>query len=243
MDVKILDLESKLYEKKVVQISNIENLATFQKSLPGIMKRFKPGLVFCIVEAHDILNIQSLEKIGFGFAEFRIHSWLRLGEKPLMKNHFPYQLLAIGDNKLLEEAKEFLLSKFPDDRYYHDYLLDRTIARKRELINLEKSFQSWPGEFILGLINSQTGKLVGFRSGAFINDNEIAFYLYGISSLFEEEKTCRILDHSCMDYLFNKGVRIVHSVSTGFNTKELNRLILNHGFQIEKTEVVLRMVC
>lgn len=241
MDVKVLSLESKYYGKKVIQISHPENSSELLKKMEALKANFEKGLVYCVVEAHEIRTIQDLEVYGFGFVEFRIHSWLRIGDKPLNSNIFPFKIEPVGDEEQLETIKGILQSKTPDDRYYNDYLLDNDIARKRELFNIEKSFNSWPKEFILALMNTQNNSLIGFRSGAFKNEREVMFYLYGVSELHEEEQISKILDHYCIDYLYTMGARIIHTISSGFNIQELNRLILNHGFKIEKSEVVLRL--
>jgi hypothetical protein len=153
---------------------------------------------------------------------------------------FPFELQLIGEESHLMKVKEILQTSSPDDRFFNDPLIEKEIAWQRELIHIEKSFSSWPGEFILGLFNMQSGKLVAFRSGAFKNEKEVTFYLYGVTPGMDKDHYSRMLDHLVIDFLFDRGVRIIHSVSTGFNTPELNRLILHHGFKIDTAEVVLR---
>lgn len=240
MSVKILDTESRFLGKKVIQITNIDDFKDFEETFENLRKKYKEGLAYCVVDSQEIQSIHELECFDFKFIEFRIHSWLRIGDKPVNSNIFPYRLDPVGDAQHLVRIKEILLSKQPDDRYFNDYLLDNDFAHNRELFNIEKSFNSWPKEFVLGLFNTQTGKLVGFRSGAFKNEREVLFYLYGVDEAYDEEQVSNILDHTSINFLFNNGARIIHSISTGFNTTELNRLILHHGFKIEKSEVVLR---
>lgn len=240
MQVKILDLESKLLGRKVIRISDPEDASEVILTHDRLVKKYNPGFIYFVVEAHEIGTIQALENSGYGFSEFRIHSWLQIGEKPSVSNMFPYRLEPIGDESQLEDVKEILQSGTPDDRFFNDPLVDEAIARKRELINVEKSFNSWPQEFLLGLFNTQSNKLIAFRSGAFKSGKEATFYLYGVSPAVDHDQFSRLLDHSCIDFLYNQGARIIHCVSTGFNTIELNRLILHHGFKVGDTEVVLR---
>ncbi len=240
MIIKILETESSFLGKKVIQVTNIDGSQDFEETIENLRKKYKEGLAYCVVDSQEIQSIHELECLDFKFIEFRIHSWLRIGDKPVNSNIFPYRLDPVGDAQHLEQIKEILLSKQPDDRYFNDYLLDNEFAHKRELFNIEKSYNSWPKEFVLGLFNTQTSKLVGFRSGAFKNEREVIFYLYGVDEAFDEGQISNILDHNSINFLFNMGARIVHSISTGFNTTELNRLILHHGFKIEKSEVVLR---
>lgn len=242
MQVKILDLESKLFGRKVIRISDPEDANEVISTQDRLVKKYGPAFIYCVVEAHEIDTIQALENSGYGFSEFRIHSWLQITEKPPAANMFPYRLEPIGDKSQLESVQEILQSGTPDDRFFNDPLVDADIARKRELINVEKSFHSWPKEFLLGLFNAQTNKLMAFRSGAFKSEREATFYLYGVSPAVDHDQFSRLLDHCCIDFLYTQGVRIIHCVSTGFNTSELNRLILHHGFKVGDTEVVLRKV-
>jgi hypothetical protein len=92
------------------------------------------------------------------------------------------------------------------------------------------------------LFNTQTGKLIAFGSGAFRNKHETDFYLYGVIPGNNKEHYSRLLDHLCIDFLQKRGGSIIHAVSTGCNTDELNRLVKHHGFVIETTEVLMRKV-
>ncbi len=72
-----------------------------------------------------------------------------------VKAPYPYRLKLLGDEAHLAKAREMLENQLPDDRFFNDPLMDKEIAREREMLNLEKSFSSWPSEFILGLFNIQ----------------------------------------------------------------------------------------
>ena len=204
---------------------------------------FRSVYIYCAINATEISAIQYLEKHGYGFSEFRIHSNLQLQNREDSRDGaFPYQLKLIGDEGYLEEAKSILSACLPDDRFFNDPLIDKNIARVREISNLDKSFHSWPKEFIAGLFNVQSSKLIGFRSGALRNDKEADYYLYGIASGYDKQHYSKMLDHLCIGFLHSRGIRNIHAVTTGANTDELNRLVKHHGFRIESTEVLLRKV-
>ncbi|HPT32464.1 MAG TPA: hypothetical protein PLW67_11515 [Prolixibacteraceae bacterium] len=240
MQTTLLDLESKLYGTHVFRMSEIENAGEVVRQHQKLGDKYNTLLIYSILDANKTGIIQQIEKLGYGFCEFRIHSYLEIIQKPSIPDCYPFQLQLVGDDKQLEEVKKILKKGQPDDRFFNDPLLDKEFARQRELLNIGKSFHSWPKEFLLGLFNTQSGKLVAFRSGGFKNEKEVSFYLYGVIPNMDKDHSSRMLDHLCIDYLYQMGVRIIHSVSTGFNTPELNRLILHHGFRIESAEVVLR---
>jgi hypothetical protein len=243
MKVCIQKTESQLFHGNVIQVDGWKNAGEIISGEAGLIKKYKPVYIFCTLESTDIKNIQLLEQNGYGFSEFRIHSWLQTGpDQSANETVFPNELSLIGDEDHLEVVKEILITQLPDDRFFNDPLMDKSIARDRELINIEKSFHSWPKEFILGLFNTQTNKLIAFRSGAFRNDREADFYLYGVDPKYDKEHYSRLLDHLCIDFLQKRGVNIIHAVSTGCNTDELNRLVKHHGFLISSTEVLMRKV-
>jgi len=243
LKIIIQKTESQLFNGNVIRVDGWKDASEIIAREPGIIKKYKPVYIFCTLESTDIENIQLLEQNGYGFSEFRIHSFLRLeSEERTTEKIFPYELRLIGEVEHLERIKKILQTQLPDDRFFNDPLMDKTIARNRELINIEKSFNSWPGEFILGLFNMHSGKLIAFRSGAFRNEREADFYLYGVDTKFDKDHFSQLLDHLCIDFLQSRGVTIFHAVSTGFNTDELNRLVKHHGFVIESTHVLMRKV-
>jgi hypothetical protein len=56
------------------------------------------------------------------------------------------------------------------------------------------------------------------------------------------EHTAGMLDTFTIEFLAQRGVKIINVVSTGFNTPELNRLLKNFDFRIVSTQVLLRKV-
>lgn len=235
--------ESKLFNGNIIRITEWENPEEIIASERDIIDEYNPLYIFLSIDANNIGTIQHLENQGYGFSEFRIHSLLQIGNNfEATEAPYPYRLELLGDGEHLLRAQKMLEDQLPDDRFFNDPLMDKEIARNREMINLEKSFNSWPKEFILGLFNIQTNKLIGFRSGAFRSEKEVDYYLYGIGKSFDKQQFSQMLDRLSISFLYQRGVRFIHSVTTGFNTHELNRLIKHHGFKVETTEVILRKV-
>lgn len=243
MEITLMTAESRLFGGPIIRISEWDSIEQVIDREPVIIESHNPVYIYCALDANEIASIQYLENHQYGFSEFRIHSLLQIGNNfEATEAPYPYRLELLGDGEHLLRAQKMLEDQLPDDRFFNDPLMDKEIARNREIINLEKSFNSWPKEFILGLFNIQTNKLIGFRSGAFRSEKEVDYYLYGIGKGFDKQQFSQMLDRLSISFLYQRGVRFIHSVTTGFNTHELNRLIKHHGFKVETTEVILRKV-
>lgn len=241
MDIILKNIESELFGGDVVLLEDWDSVEEIVNIETELVEQYKPLYVYCAVNSADIKSIQFLESHGYQFSEFRFRSWLPLnGISEGSNKSYPYEVRLVGDNPDLDICKDILKSSAPDDRFFNDPKINKEAALLRIQLNLEKSFSGWPNEFILGLYNVQTGKLIGFRSGAFDTEKEVTFYLYGIRSGFDHVKYSELLDNLSIQFLQNKGVRIIHAISTGLNVDELNRLIKHHGFKIERTEVFMR---
>lgn len=243
MQIKLMSTESDLFNGKVIRFSEWETIEEIVEQEAAILLQYEPVYIYCAIDTTNVASIQYLERHGYGFSEFRIHSLLQIDNNfEATEAPYPYRLELLGDGEHLLRAQKMLEDQLPDDRFFNDPLMDKEIARNREMINLEKSFNSWPKEFILGLFNIQTNKLIGFRSGAFRSEKEVDYYLYGIGKGLDKQQFSQMLDRLSISFLYQRGVRFIHSVTTGFNTHELNRLIKHHGFKVETTEVILRKV-
>jgi len=94
---------------------------------------------------------------------------------------------------------------------------------------------------LLGVFNTNTDELVAFRSGSFMSDVEALYYQYGVGTGFELDHMASMLEVFTIDFLKQRGIRIINAVSTGYNTIELNRLLMN-GFKINQSTLMMRKV-
>ena len=235
--------ESEVFNGRFIELCNWESHDEIIEMEPAIRKSHNPRYIFCAIDSYEVKAIQKLEKHGFRFSEFRVISFLTLDKKTVSDfSFFPYKVEKVRNEKYLEEIIHNLIPKFSDDRFFNDPLIDKNIAKQRELENIKKSFSSPSQEFILGLFNIQTKKLIGFRSGCYRSQIAADYYLYGIFDGFDTEHFSQILEIGCINYLFKQGVQFIYTVSTGFNITELNRLIKHHGFKIKSTKVLLRKI-
>ena len=233
--------ESTLMGSPVLMLANWKSGQEILDRESGIVEKYQPGYIYCAVDATDLLTIQQLEGSGFRFSEFRIQSTLNTSQTEVSTHaFFPFQAGLVNEKEDLEKARDILLSSKKHDRFSKDPNLGENFSRKRLEANLRKSFKSYPKEFLLGLYNSQRGELVAFRSGAFLSTLEAHYYQYGVIQESDFEHTASMLEAFTIEFLKNQGIQIIHAVSTGFNTPELNRLLKNYDFRIANTQVLLK---
>ena len=243
MKITLLDTETAILGRSVLQLSDWESIDEFILEEEELILKYNPYYIYCLINAIDLKSIHKLESLGYYFTEFRIFSQLNLNEVEVStKSLYPYKSEILGTEELLMEAQEMMLKSLSDDRFSVDPAIGSEFSRKRLIFNLNKSYNSFPSEFVLGLFNSQSDEFVAFRSGGIINKQEAFYYMYGISANHNYPNIAGILDAFSIEFLKGRNIKIVHSVSTGFNIQELNRLILVNGFKITSTKVLLRKI-
>lgn len=243
MIVKVLETESKLMNRKVLSLEDWEAVDEIVTSESDWRKRYDPAYVYCLVDSTDLQAVQILEDQNYRFSEFRIKSRLFTSQTDIStRSFYPYQADLITEPEDLQKALKILLTTRHDDRFSNDPNVGADFSNQRVKTNLEKSFRSWPSEFLLGLFNTQRSELVAFCSGAFLSKTEAHYYQYGVKKGIDFEHTAGMLDNFTIEFLSQRGVKIINVVSTGFNIPELNRLIEHFGFHIVSTHVLLRKV-
>ena len=243
MNIKVLETESELLGRKVLSLDDWVTAKEIVDSENHWRKLHDPAYVFCLVDSTDLPAIQLLEDNGYRFSEFRIKSRLFTADTDIStRSFYPYQAELIAEPEDLQKALDILLTTRHDDRFSNDPTLGKGFSSKRVQANLEKSFHSWPSEFLLGLFNTHRNEVVAFRSGAFLSKTEAHYYQYGVQQGSDFEHTAGMLDTFTIEFLAQRGVKIINVVSTGFNTPELNRLLKNFDFRIVSTQVLLSKV-
>jgi len=233
--------ESAIFGGAVIQLEDWNTPDEILSSELEIIEKYKPVYIYCVVESTKLSEINVLEKHGYHFVEFRIYCQLNLSEINIStKSFYPFTAALIGHNSDIKAAESLLLEGYSDDRYSNDPGIGKSLAKKRIVENLYKSYRAHPKEFVLGVFNSQSEKLVAFRSGELIGKNEAIYYQYGVDKTMPYEAMVGMLESFTIEYLKGRHVQIIHSVSTGFNIHELNRLISDNNFKIVKTKVLVR---
>jgi hypothetical protein len=243
MQVNVLKTESKLMGRNMLRIHEWETAGEILHVEADIISRYNPAYIYLEVDATDLYSMHQLEDNGYSFSEFRIRTRLNTSDLDIStRSFFPFKMELIGEEELYEKAVEILMTSHDDDRFSNDPLIGHQFSKDRLVANLRKSFTAYPKEFLLGLINSNTDALIGFRSGAFISNTEAIYYQYGIASGYDHDHTANMLEAFTIDFLKNRGIGIINAVSTGYNIAVLNNLIKNNDFVIASSSVLMRKV-
>lgn len=241
MKLNLINEDSALLARAVIRIDDWAEPGELALAEEEIKKQHCRAYLYTQVPATESARIHQLEEMGYRFSEFRIRSMYKFGgAAESTRSLYPWKPELIGDESTFAAALALLDTATCDDRFSRDVSLPAGFSAKRNRNHLEKSFRNWPDEFLLGVVHAQTGELIAFRSGAMLNKSEAHYYQYAISPAQDFNHTAAMLDAFTLEFLHNKGVQLIHAVSTGFNISELNRLILQSGFTIQASDVILR---
>ncbi len=241
MKLNLINEDSALLARAVIRIDDWAEPGELALAEEEIKKQHCRAYLYTQVPATESARIHQLEEMGYRFSEFRIRSMYKFGgAAESTRSLYPWKPELIGDESTFAAALALLDTATCDDRFSRDVSLPAGFSAKRNRNHLEKSFRNWPDEFLLGVVHALTGELIAFRSGAMLNKSEAHYYQYAISPAHDFNHTAAMLDAFTLEFLHNKGVQLIHAVSTGFNISELNRLILQSGFTIQASDVILR---
>jgi len=241
MEINILQNETELLGFPVIKLSEWANVTEIIDSEKDIFNEHRSAYVYCQVSATDLESIHLLENNGYQFSEFRIHSMLKTDDVEVnTRSFYPYKAALIGDEEELDCAITMLQKTKQDDRFSRDTQLESDFSTKRNIANLRKSFSNFNSEFLLGMFNSQTDELLAFRSGAYLSKHEAHYYQYAVSPNYDFAQMAEMLEAFTIEFLKQRGISIIHTISTGFNISELNRMITNHEFVISSNYLLLR---
>lgn len=241
MKLNLINLDSALLARAVIRIDDWAEPGELALAEEEIKKQHCRAYLYTQVPATESARIHQLEEMGYRFSEFRIRSMYKFGgAAESTRSLYPWKPELIGDESTFAAALALLDTATCDDRFSRDVSLPAGFSASRNRNHLEKSFRNWPDEFLLGVVHAQTGELIAFRSGAMLNKSEAHYYQYAISPAHDFNHSAAMLDAFTLEFLHNKGVQLIHAVSTGFNISELNRLILHSGFTIQASDVILR---
>lgn len=242
MQINILKTESKIMGRNMLRVKDWDTADEILAAEPGIMEKYNPAYIYLEVDATDLVSIHRFETGGYNFSEFRVRCQLITSDlTATTRSFFPYVSRPIGEEEDYKKAEAILMDSRHDDRFSNDPLVGIEFSNERLRKNLRKSFTVWPKEFLLGVFNSNNDELVAFRSGSFMSDVEAHYYQYGIGSGFDRAHMASVLEVFAIDFLKQRNIRIINAVSTGYNTIELNRLLMN-GFKINQSTLLMRKV-
>jgi len=244
MNLSKLQIESDLLSRNAYQLINLTDYKEFKKKEEKLVLRYKPYYLQCSIPSSKLQLIHCLEENGFRFVEFRLRKTLNLNNYEHINSmaYYPYKLIVIQEDSQKKCAEKILLSNYSDDRFSNDPLVKSNIAKKRLLDYLNKSFLNYPREFIYGLVDHNSNRLISFMTGENINQKEVVFYLTYVDINFDKEKFFQIIETLVISELHRMGIIFIKSITSGFNVSELNTSINKLNFVVDETFIILRKI-
>lgn len=237
---KIFNLKSTKGIKPIVIIKSWNGIDDLIEIEDLVFKKTNAAYLYCEVNSADIRTIHLLEDHGYRYSEFKIFSTLSLTDFSLNPNSlYPYVLKPIFTEIEFKKALKILTESKQDDRFIYDPCIDIDFAIQRNIIILTQSFKS-KDEFILGVYNAFTNEIIGFKSGIFLSKSDVQYSLTAISNAHNNEHFLNILELLCIDYFYKNKARRINVYTSGLNISEMDRLIRDYNFKINKTKVILR---
>lgn len=240
MQLTILNLETQLLGFPVIKLSVSPPLSDELYGLEKELEAYSKYYLYVELSATNLSTIHELEMRGFRFSEFRIHLSRDLSTyENYSHSLFPYYADLISDSKGRKESLQLLSKQVFDDRFASDPSIPKKFSRNRNLLNLEKSFDNFPQEQVIGLFNSTTATLEGFWSLS-ITDGFLAHLYQHAVNPDNKYHLLPILDALVLSYLKEQNIQEVNVISTGFNISEIHRLMTNSGFEVTQSTIILR---
>ena len=241
MRVHELPNESLLLGYPVIRLGEWHSCQEVIEYAEAVKKKHVKMYLYTELNATGIADINRLEAHGFQFSEFRIQLLLDMNDMDdYSKAFYPLKADLITTEKHFRQATGMLLQRPSDDRFTSDPEIPAHFSKKRNLAYLEKSFRSFPAEFLIGLFNAQRDTLEGFWSAGVID--EATAHLYQHALLSDRAGLAEALDNLSFSLLKQRGFRWIKAVSTGYNVNEINRLVTHAGFKVNGSSVILRCI-
>ena len=244
MNYKILEVESRLFSRNIIQLETETDAVEYALLEAELIKEENPYYIQYQLDAGDITGIHAFEELGFRFIEFRIFRYLQHIDHSISSRYFfPFAVELVGND--IENKKAILAiaaQHSSDDRFTVDPLISNDLAKKRLELYITKSLNSFPKQFVYGLINQQSGELIGFRTGIFAEETLVKYFYYFMKPKYNDPQYVAMLETGVLEALLKRGVTRIEAVTSGLNVQEMNDSSLLQSFVVEKTMVVVRKI-
>jgi len=243
MTYKLLEVESRLFNRNIIQLAAETDAAEYAQHESKLISEKSPYYIQHQLDAGDISGIHAFEELGFRFIEFRIFRYLQHIDHSISSRYFfPFAVELVSNDAASKKAILAIASQHSsDDRFTIDPLISNSLAKKRLELYITKSLNSFPKQFVYGLINKQSGELIGFRTGIFAEERLVKYFYYFMKPAYNDPQHIAMLETGVLEALIKRGVTRIEAVTSGFNVQEMNDSSLQN-FVVEKTMVVLRKI-
>jgi len=244
MTHKILEVESRLFNRNIIQLAAETDAAEYAQHESKLITEKTPYYIQHQLDAGDLTGIHAFEDLGFRFIEFRIFRYLdNIDPSTSSRYCFPFVCELVGNNAANKKAILAIAAQHSsDDRFTRDPLISNELAKKRLELYITKSLTSYPKQFVYGLFNSQTEELIGFRTGLFAEPGLVKYFYYFMKKEYNEPTYVSMLETGVVEDLIKRRVNRIEAVTSGFNVQEMNDSSLLQSFVVEKTMVLMRKI-
>jgi hypothetical protein len=244
MKYKILDVESQLFKRNIVQLDDETTATDYAKNEKKLIEESNPYYIQLQLNSSDLSGIHTFEKLGFRYIEFRIFRHCQLVEQGISSRYFyPFGCELLGDNDENRKAIfEITAHHSSHDRFSCDPLISNELAKKRLELYINKSLGSYPRQFVYGLINQQSGELIGFRNGLFSEPGFVKYFYTFMKKGYNDPKYSSMLETCVQESLVKRKVTRVEAISSGSNVQEMNDSSLLQNFIVDRTAVLMRKI-
>jgi len=244
MKYKILEVESMLFNRNIIQLDDEATATEYEHSEQKLISDTNPYYVQTQLDAGNLSGIHAFEEAGFRYIEFRIFRHLQLVEQAISSRYFfPFgcELLS-NDDDTRQAVLEITAQHGAHDRFWCDPLISRELALKRLELYISKSLSSHPRQFVYGLKNQQTGELVGFRNGIVTEPGQARYFYTFMKKGYNDPKYSSMLETCVQEALIKRKINRIEAISSGSNVPEMNDSSLLQGFVVDRTTVLLRKI-
>ena len=243
MNYKILNIESQLFGRNIIQLAFDTNATEYEMQESNIISSKNPYYIQHQLNANDLTGIHAFESFGFRFIEFRIFRYLQVVKQAINNNYFPFGCELVGDSTANKKMLLKIVAQHnSDDRFTCDPLISDELAQKRLQLYISKSLTSFPRQFVYGLYNKQSNELIGFRTGIFVCPGIVRYFYYFMKKDYNLPNYVLMLESGVIEALVKQKVNIIEAVTSGTNIQEMNNSSLLQKFMVDKTMVLLRKI-
>jgi len=244
MNHKILEVESRLFSRNIIQLGSETDALEYAQNEKELIEDKNPYYIQHQLDAGDLKGIHAFEDLGFRFIEFRIFRHLEHIDPSISSRYsFPFVCELVGNNAAAKKAILAIAAQHSsDDRFTRDPLISNELAKKRLELYITKSLATYPKQFVYGLYNQQTSELIGFRTGIVAEPGLVKYFYYFMQKEYNDPKYISMLETGVIEDLLKRKITRIEAVTSGLNVQEMNDSSLLQGFEVDKTMVLLRKI-
>jgi hypothetical protein len=244
MKYKILDVETQLFKHNIIQLDDETVAKDYARCEEKMIAENSPYYVQLQLDANDLKGIHAFESLGFHFIEFRIFRHQQLVDQAISSRYFfPFGCELLGDDNATRKAIfEITAHHGSHDRFTRDPLISNELAKKRLELYISKSLESYPKQFVYGLVNQQSGELIGIRNGILTDPGIVKYFYTFMKKGYNDPKYTAMLETCVQEALSKRKINRVEAISSGSNVQEMNDTTHLQGFIVDRTTVLLRKI-